>query len=111
METYSRKKPLFKGPGPMLGRLKSVLMDLTKISEEITNTTKFFGDWHQARVYMGASERFHLREWESSLEGKLKTLEGLYKMVVDDLNNRRMLVLESAIVILFIVDVFKLFVR
>lgn len=111
IESYSRKRPIWKGPGLILGRLKGVLMDLTKISEEITNTTKFFGDWHQARVYMGSSERFHLSEWERSLEGKLKTLEGLYKMMVEDVNNRRMLILESFIVILFIVDVARLFIR
>ena len=111
IESYSKARSLFRGPGPMLGRLKGVLMDLTKISEEITNTTKFFGDWHQARVYMGCSERFHLKEWERSLEGKLKSLEGLYKMLVEDVNNRRMLILESAIVILFIVDILRLFVR
>ena len=109
VESYARA--FLRGPGPMLGTLKAVLMDLSKISEEITNTTKFFGDWHQARVYMGASERFHLRDWERSLEDKLKALEGLYKMLVDDVNNRRMLYLELAIVILFIVDVVRLFYR
>ncbi|HVE11842.1 MAG TPA: hypothetical protein VNI01_00490 [Elusimicrobiota bacterium] len=110
VEAYSRKPPLLKGPGPILGRLKGVLMDLTKMAEEITNITKFFGDWHLARIYLGCSERFHLKEWENSLEEKLKTLDNLYKMLNDDMNNRRMLLLEAAIVVLFVVDVAKLLV-
>lgn len=110
VEAYSRKPPLLKGPGPILGRLKSVLMDLTKMAEEITNITKFFGDWHLARIYLACSERFHLKQWENSLEEKLRTLDNLYKMLHDDMNNRRMLLLEAAIVVLFVVDIVKLFV-
>jgi len=109
IEAYSRKAPFLKGPGPILRRLQGVLVDLTKMSDEITNITKFFGDWHLARIYMGCSERFHLKEWENSLEGKLKTLDSLYKMLLDDWNERRMLLLELAIVLLFVIDVVKLF--
>lgn len=111
IEEYGRKAPFLKGPGPIVRKLQGVLVDLTKMADEITNITKFFGDWHLARIYIGCSERFHLKEWENSLEGKLKTLDGLYRMLLEDWNNRRMLILELAIVLLFVIDVLKLFTR
>ncbi len=104
VESYSRKPPLFAEPRQVLRSLREVRIDLTKMSEELDNITKFFGDWHLARLYLGCSERFHLNEWQGSLAAKLKTLDGLYKLLMDEMGTRRMLVLEAAIVLLFIVD-------
>lgn len=111
VEAYRRKPPILKGPDSVAGHLKEVLMDLTRMSEQITNITKFFGDWHLARVYLGVSERFHLKEWDASVEGKLKALDGLYHRVLTDISNRRMLVLEAAIVFLFVVDLLSIFLK
>lgn len=111
LETYGKRLPLFSGPGDILSRLKTALVDLTKFSDELTNITKFFGDYHLARVYLGCRERFHLTEWENSLERKLERLDGLYKRLTDDQNNRRMIVLEALIVLLFIVDLAAIFLK
>ncbi|MDE2293516.1 MAG: hypothetical protein KGL53_15650, partial [Elusimicrobia bacterium] len=104
LELYARRPPLLKGPGEMLTRLRTVLVDLTKFSDELTNITKFFGDYHLGRVYMGCRERFHLTEWESQLEGKLERVDGIYRRLSEDQNNRRMIVLEVAIILLFVID-------
>lgn len=109
LERYALKPPLMGGPGAILNRLKTVLIDLAKFSEELTNTAKFFGDYHLARVYMGCRERFHLQAWEQSLEGKLERLDGLYKRFSDEQNNRKMILLEVAIIVLFVADIASLF--
>ena len=88
----------------VLGELRSIRMDVTKVSDEISNITKFFGDWHLARVYMGCATRFHLSEWEKSVSQKLRALDGLYTMLQVDSNNWIMLILEASIVALFIID-------
>ena len=88
----------------ILGELRGIRMDVTKVSDEISNITKFFGDWHLARVYLGCSARFHLKDWEQNVSQKLRALDSLYTMLQTDSNNRMMMILETAIVALFILD-------
>ncbi len=88
----------------VLRELREIRMDITKMADELSNISKFFGDWHLARVYLGCAERFHLREWEESVMQKLRTLDGLYTILQQDGNNKLMLILESSIVALFVID-------
>lgn len=92
----------------VLDELREIMMDLTKVADEISNITKFFGDWHLARVYMGCASRFHLAEWERTVSQKLKALDSLYTMLLHDSNNRVMLWLEVSIVALFVLDLLLL---
>jgi uncharacterized Rmd1/YagE family protein len=84
--------------------LREIRVDLARISDEISNITKFFGDWHLARIYQAMSARFHLADWHKTIDEKLKTLDDLYQILNQDQNNRWMLVLELTIVLLFIID-------
>ncbi len=88
----------------VLNSLREIMMDLAKVADEIGNTSKFFGDWHLARVYMGCAGRFHLTEWETTVSRKLRALDSLYTMLLHDSSNRVMLWLEFAIVALFVID-------
>lgn len=88
----------------VLNGLRQITMDLAKVADELGNITKFFGDWHLARIYMGCSARFHLAEWEKTVGAKLRALDALYTRLLNDSNNRVMLWLEASIVALFIID-------
>src|SRR5207248_496319 len=55
--------------------LREIRVDLARLSDELSNITKFFGDWHLARVYQGLSARFHLSDWHRTIDEKLKTLD------------------------------------
>ena len=35
--------------------LREIRVDFARLSDELTNITKFFGDWHLARIYQGLS--------------------------------------------------------
>jgi hypothetical protein len=91
-------------------QLAEIRIDLARLSDELSNITKFFGDWHLARVYHGISTRFHLTEWHRTIDEKLKTLDDLYQLLKSDQNNRWMLFLEITIVLLFIVDLAGIFI-
>ena len=84
--------------------LREIRIDLARLSDELSNITKFFGDWHLARIYQGLSSRFHLSDWHRTIDEKLKTLDDLYQLLRAEQNNRWMLILEASIVLLFIVD-------
>jgi hypothetical protein len=90
--------------------LREIRIDLARLSDELSNITKFFGDWHLARIYKGLSDRFHLADWHRTIDEKLKTLDDLYQILRADQNNRMMLVLEATIVLLFIIDLVILLV-
>lgn len=91
-------------------QLSEIRIDLARLSDELSNITKFFGDWHLARVYHGISNRFHLTDWHRTIDEKLKTLDDLYQLLKSDQNNRWMLFLEVMIVLLFIIDLAGIFI-
>jgi hypothetical protein len=95
----------------VLRELRELRIDLARLSDELSNITKFFGDWHLARIYQALAARFHLGDWRESIDKKLETLDDLYAMLAQDRTNRLMLILEVTIVLLFIVDLVVLFAR
>ena len=90
--------------GDILRELREIRIDMARFNDELSNTTKFFGDWHLARIYEKISSRFHLAEWHRTIDGKLKTLDDLYQLLKHDQNNRLMVWLEVTVVLLFIID-------
>jgi hypothetical protein len=88
----------------VLRELREIRVDLARLSDELSNITKFFGDWHLARIYDAVAARFHLADWHRAIDRKLETLDNLYEILEHDRNNRWMLVLEITIVFLFVID-------
>jgi len=90
--------------GDILRELREIRIDMARLNDELSNTTKFFGDWHLARIYERIASRFHLGDWHRTIDGKLKTLDDLYQLLKHDQNNRWMVILEVTIVLLFVID-------
>jgi hypothetical protein len=84
--------------------LREIRIDMARLSDELSNITKFFGDWHAARVYQGVAARFHLSDWHRAIDDKLKTVDDLYQLLRSEQNHRSMMVLELSVVIMFIID-------
>ena len=93
----------------VMRELRDIRIDLARFNDELSNITKFFGDWHLARIYENISARFHLGDWHRSIDRKLKTLDDLYQLLKHDQNNRWMMILEVTIVLLFVIDLVILF--
>jgi len=98
-----------RGRANMLRELREIRIDLARFSDELSNITKFFGDWHLARIYENISARFHLGDWHKTIDDKLQTLADLYQLLNHDRTNRWMLSLEITIVLLFVIDLVILF--
>jgi len=103
-----RKSPIRSRRG-ILSELREIRIDMARFSDELSNITKFFGDWHLARIYQSVATRFHLARWHASIDEKLKTLDDLYELLNQDRMNRWMLSLEITIVLLFVIDLMMLF--
>jgi hypothetical protein len=84
--------------------LREIRIDLARLSDELSNITKFFGDWHSARIYQALSARFHLADWHRAIDEKLKTLDDLYQLLSSERNTRWMFILEVSVILLFVID-------
>ena len=94
-----------RNPREMLHSLREIRVDLARLNDELSNTAKFFGDWHLARIYQNIAGKFHLADWQRVIGDKLRTLDGLYQILRQNQVNRWMIILEATIVLLFILDV------
>src|SRR5262245_18736409 len=100
-----RRRWGFGAAAGTLRSLRRLRVDLARLADEVTHITKFVGDWHLARVYLLARERFHLDQWRSSVDQRLGELDRLYTITRGDLYDRRMLWPEVVIVVFFAVDI------
>jgi len=92
----------------VMRELSEIRIDMARLSDELSNITKFLGDWHLARVYQTLASRFHLADWHRTIDEKLKTLDDLYQLLKQDRTNRLMVLLEATIVMLFVIDLIVL---
>jgi len=95
--------------GRVQRELRELRVDSARMNDELSNITKFFGDWHLARLYRGMADRFHLDDWHRSLRAKLAAIDEIYQLLQADSNHRMMLSLELAVVVLFVIEVVKSF--
>lgn len=93
------------GRGGVINELREIRIDLARLSDELENITKFFGEWHLARLYKQISECYHLDDWNRTIDQKLRTLQELYELLKHERENRWMLILEVMIVVLFVADI------
>ena len=96
---------LFGSTSAVLRKLRWFRMDLAKLADEVTNITKFVGDWYLARVYLGVRERFHLDGWRNSVEHRLAQLDELYSVAREEVFERRLLWLELLMAFFFAIDI------
>jgi len=96
---------LFGSISAVLRKLRWFRMDLAKLADEVTNITKFVGDWYLARVYLGVRERFHLDAWRNSVEHRLAQLDELYSVAREEVFERRLLWLELLMAFFFAIDI------
>jgi hypothetical protein len=104
-----RRLPVLGIGSATLQKLRRFRVDLAKLVDEVSNITKFFGDWYLARVYLAAHERFYLDQWRSSVEKRLTQIDEIYQVLHAEMNERRMLWLEVLIVLFFAIDLLAIF--
>jgi hypothetical protein len=107
--TYRDLGSSVRGRSALIRELRELRMDLTRFNDELSNITKFFGDWHVARVYETVAARFHLADWHRSVDAKLRTVADLHELLKHDQSNRWMMILEVTVVLLFVIDLAMLF--
>ena len=88
-----------------LRRVAELQIDNAILFEGVNNALKLLGDQYLARVYRLVNTRFHLQDWDSSIQRKLQTLESIYEKISDQAVNRRTETLEWVIIILIAAEI------
>lgn len=86
--------------------LNELRLDVTDITERADNALKFIGDMFYARVYRLAAERVGVNDYRRLVDEKLKTAGELYEFMVNEFHHGRAFVLELAVVIILIIDLY-----
>jgi hypothetical protein len=89
-------------PLEVLGELK---VEAYSLFERTGNTLKLVGDPYLARVYGLLAARFHLREWERSIQRKLDVIESVYSVISDRAAALRGEFLELVVIGLILLEV------
>lgn len=99
-------------PGGIFRSARSRMQDISRLrvgfarlTDNLHDTGKIFGDWYIAQLHRSLHERFHVPSWERAVATKMRTLEDLFHMAQEATHNRRATALEAAIVLLFVISV------
>ena len=95
---------------PTSHRLLTLMVDVVELKDQIENSLKIIGDLYSARVYRAISERLRLKDWEASIDGKLRSARSIYEVLTDSLDIGRSVFLEWTIIILIALEIVLLFV-
>jgi hypothetical protein len=90
-------------------RVNTIRLDVMELTEKVDNAIKFLSDMFYARLYGLAAAKVGVPDYRRLVDQKLRTAGELYRFMVDQFNQTRSFVLELAVVIILIVDLFFLF--
>ncbi|HWB00582.1 MAG TPA: hypothetical protein VG713_18945 [Pirellulales bacterium] len=91
--------------GRRLRDLGELRIEVYDVYERTGNALKLVGDQYLARVYQILATRFHMAEWQKSIERALAVVEGAYQVVSDESDTTRAETLEWIVIVLIAVEV------
>jgi hypothetical protein len=97
--------PFWRTPSRPMRALGELKVEANDLFERTGNVLKLVGDQYLARIYRLLADRFHLKEWEQSIQRKLDVIEGVYQVLSDQATAYRLEVLELVVILLIFIEV------
>ena len=91
-------------------QLHSLFIDVNEITDRTENALKIVGDIYAARVLALVGARLGVERWKQSVEDKLKTLDDIYRFVVEQVSISRGQFLEIVVVVILVLELIPIFV-
>ncbi len=95
----------------LAAKVMRTIAELTDITEKIDTSLKVTEDVYYAKIYMAALRLFRVKEWEDSIKKKLDIATNTYDRVYSEISNKRIELLELAILILIALDIIIVFFK
>jgi hypothetical protein len=110
-DSFEQRPGLFSGwrRAGSANRLHAVLLDVMELTEHADNAIKFLSDMFAARLYRLAAAKVGVPDYKDLVNQKINTAEDLYRFMVDQFNQSRAFFLESAVVIILVIELIYLF--
>lgn len=89
---------------PAATRLRTIVLEVTELTERTTAALKFVGDMFTARLYKLSVARIGVNDFQALVAEKLRTAEELYSVMIDQFQQARGFVLELMVVIILIIE-------
>lgn len=89
----------------IMTHLMELVVDITEFTERLHNSLKVTEDMYYARIYTAALAIFRTKMWMESIERRLAVIQQSYSLLSNEVITERFIWLESAIVILFVLEI------
>lgn len=90
-------------------QLHSLFIDVNDLTDRTENALKVVGDVYAARLFGMVASRIALNRWKSTVEEKLRTLDAIFRSVVEQTGMARGQLLELTIIIILLVELLLFF--
>jgi hypothetical protein len=86
-------------------QVHALFIDVNELTDRTENALKIIGDVYAARLFGLVGRRLDLERWKTNVNEKLKTMDDIYRFLVDQVSMLRGQFLELTIVLLFIFEI------
>ena len=90
-------------------RLRTMLLDVTELTERTNNALKFVGDMFFARVYKLCAVKIGVTDYQVLVQEKIRTADELYDFMIEEFHQARAFLLEFIVVLILVIELFFLF--
>jgi hypothetical protein len=94
---------------PAASRLRTMLLEVTELTERTNNALKFVGDMFTARLYKLCATKIGVTEYQSLVQEKLRTADELYDFMIEQFHQARGFLLEFIVVLILVIELIFLF--
>lgn len=103
--------PFWRTHAQPLRALGELRIHANSLFERTGNALKLVGDQYLARVYRILAARYHLDQWEQSIQRSLEVVEGVYRVLSDQAASYRTELLEIIVIILILFEIVMALIR
>ena len=89
--------------------LHSLFIDINEITDRTGNALKIVADIYAARLLQLAARRLGVEAWRQAVDEKLRTLDVIYRFIVEEVNMRRGHTLELTIIAILLFELVLFF--
>ncbi|HEX7284938.1 MAG TPA: hypothetical protein VF532_02085 [Candidatus Angelobacter sp.] len=90
-------------------RLRTMLLDVTELTERTNNALKFVGDMFSARLHKLCAAKIGVTDYQLLVQEKLRTADELYDFMIEQFHQARGFLLEFTVVLILVIELFYLF--
>ncbi len=89
--------------------LRTMLVDVTELTERTNNALKFVGDMFSARLYKLCAAKVGVTDYQALVQDKLRTADELYDFMIEEFHQARGFILEFTVVLILVIELVLLF--